>query len=176
MEIRCPKCNGDKFSVISADSVKCAYCGHVYSLRPMQEKEPQQVKEQEADKPQTGKRKVKVTVKGSRPKPPVRPKDSHIEEDSGEWKGKLITVFVTVVFAIAFTLASTKSCNEPKAEPVSEAMDTTAVDTLTYYDTYDDDTLDVDDEAVDDYDEEQAAMEQAAEGEVYAFIRDVMEM
>lgn len=31
-EIKCPKCRGDKFTILNGNMVKCAYCGYVYKL------------------------------------------------------------------------------------------------------------------------------------------------
>ena len=42
--VRCPKCNGEKFSIVNADTVRCAYCGTVFKL-PQKEKIQQQTEQ-----------------------------------------------------------------------------------------------------------------------------------
>lgn len=45
-ELICPKCKGNKFSLLAKDTFKCAYCGNILSIEkkddPAQIKEPEQ--------------------------------------------------------------------------------------------------------------------------------------
>jgi uncharacterized Zn finger protein (UPF0148 family) len=38
-ELTCPKCKGNKFSMIAKDTFKCAYCGNVFSLEKKNEEQ-----------------------------------------------------------------------------------------------------------------------------------------
>lgn len=41
-ELICPKCKGNKFSLITKDTFKCAYCGNVFSMEKKEEPAPAQ--------------------------------------------------------------------------------------------------------------------------------------
>lgn len=38
-ELTCPKCKGNKFSMIAKETFKCAYCGNVFSLEKKNEEQ-----------------------------------------------------------------------------------------------------------------------------------------
>lgn len=42
--VRCPKCKGEKISIVNTDTARCAYCGSVFQL-PHKEKERQQIEQ-----------------------------------------------------------------------------------------------------------------------------------
>ena len=39
--IKCPNCGGDKFKFISNDTLKCAYCGHMFTHKMPSAPQPQ---------------------------------------------------------------------------------------------------------------------------------------
>lgn len=173
MEVRCPKCKGDKFSIVGAGTVKCSYCGHVYPLRPTQEEvpqpEPTQTEEQkpEAPQPQT-------------PKPTVQPIEPSYDEEPEDKSRRyiIIAIVACIVIAIIALVAMNKGGSDDDLS--SPATTESPYDDSSYNSAVD--TLPVDSEPVPDYDEEQAAAEEQAakeqaqaaeEAEVHSFIRDM---
>lgn len=87
-EIRCPKCKGDKFSLVNATTLKCAYCGAVFQM-PSEKLEPQPVRQLGAPQGQQ----VVVNITGpQQPTPRV-----HKERNIGKGCLKAIGIYFVIV-------------------------------------------------------------------------------
>lgn len=124
--IKCPKCKGEKFSLINATTVKCAYCGHVYQLPGSDSptEPPFAVQKAAEQQPaQDKKPQIKVVVDSSQPMPPTTPENSDHEENDGEGKRMWYVAILVAVIAIIIICVAAKGCNSSKVEASEDVVD-----------------------------------------------------
>lgn len=137
---------------MGAGTVKCSYCGHVYPLLPTQEEprpEPPQAEGRKPEAPQP-----------QNPEPTARPVES---KNKSRFVLFIALVACVVIAIIAFVAMSIGGSDEDSISPYDDNSYISPADSIAF-----------DSEPVPDYEEEQAATEQAAEeAEIHSFIRDM---
>lgn len=96
-ELTCPKCKGNKFSLVAKDTFKCAYCGNVFSTK--QEEDSPHLKKQEKN---LGQSKPQVIFVQN---PPQKEEKQNNESDTGDYVWMLIFMVVVGAIWILISLA-----------------------------------------------------------------------
>lgn len=91
-QVRCPKCKGEKFSIVNTDTARCAYCGTVFQL-------PHKKREQQAEQPP---QQIVVNIIGQQQQVP--PSNKRKEVHTGRSCLKAIGIFFIVL--LIFVLLS----------------------------------------------------------------------
>lgn len=183
-EIKCPKCRGDKFTILKGDMVKCAYCGYVYKL-PAQTASHQQAETEKRACPICGeqidasldvcpicgeyitpentksqpsdKQKIVINVIGqqSSPKPQATQTKPQTKSQTTENNQKKGWIAFTLIVVLALVMAGIFVFSS-RRENVTSAS-TEATDSVAYLDSIDHDyptDTTVADEAVPDVDDD----------------------
>jgi uncharacterized Zn finger protein (UPF0148 family) len=95
-ELTCPKCKGNKFSLVAKDTFKCAYCGNVFSTK--QEEYSTHPKEQEKNLDQSKPQVIFVQ------NPPQKEEKQNNESNTGDYVLTLI-IFTVAVVAVFFLIS-----------------------------------------------------------------------
>ncbi len=128
-EVRCPKCHGDKFSILPNGQLKCAYCGNVYSPPSMDKKEQSQGSAQQEEVVH-----VNLGPQVSKVEEPEKKDKDKKKFNVGIIIGLIVAGFLCIIiFAAHYHSTHSASIEAPLA---TDSVDTPYSDDATPTDTY----------------------------------------